>query len=141
MGSQMRFVIFALLLLPSVAFAAGPPLTPDALVRMQQAGQAPLLLDVRTPAEYSQGHIAGALNIPVDQVAARHGALGVGRDREVVVYCQSGKRAARARQTLESLGYSNVRLLEGSVQGWKAERRPLLREGSASTRNKNGSHE
>jgi rhodanese-related sulfurtransferase len=100
----------------------------DAMAQRMASHRAPLLLDVRTPAEYGQGHLAGALNVPVDEVAARHGVLGVPHDRELVVYCKSGKRAARARDTLQSLGYTNVKLLEGSADAWRAEGRPLVQE-------------
>ena len=114
------------LFLPAVAWAQD--VSRDTLVRSMASRQAPLLLDVRTPAEFREGHLAGALNVPVDEVAARHGVLGIPRDSEVVVYCKSGKRAARARDTLQSLGYTNVKLLEGSADAWRAEGRPLVQE-------------
>jgi rhodanese-related sulfurtransferase len=100
----------------------------EALARSMASHQAPLLLDVRTPKEFREGHLAGALNVPVDEVAARHGVLAIPRDSEVVVYCKSGKRAARARDTLQSLGYTHVKLLEGSADAWRAEGRPLVQE-------------
>jgi phage shock protein E len=129
------------LLLPLAASAADLPVKSRDLAAMQSSKQAPLLLDVRTPEEYRDGHIAGALNVPVDQVAARHGVLGIGRDREVVVYCKSGKRAALAQQTLQSLGYRNVRLLEGSMQTWQAEQRPVIREDAPAGGDKKRSHD
>ncbi|MGE7139604.1 rhodanese-like domain-containing protein [Luteibacter sp. NPDC031894] len=119
-------LLFIALVLPVVAW--GQDVSRNALAARMAAHEAPLLLDVRTPAEYREGHLAGALNVPVDEVAARHGALAVAHDRELVVYCKSGKRAARARETLQSLGYTNVRLLEGSADAWRAEGRPLVQE-------------
>jgi rhodanese-related sulfurtransferase len=107
------------------AMAAEAPLSAGQLVERQQAGQAPLLLDVRHADEYSDGHIAGALNIPVEQLASRAGVLGVPRDSEIVVYCVSGRRAAKAQETLESLGYSHVRVLEGSLNAWREQHLPL----------------
>jgi phage shock protein E len=107
------------------AMAAGAPLDAAQLLQRQQAGQAPMLLDVRGADEYRDGHIAGALNIPVDQLASRAGVLGVPRDSEIVVYCVSGKRAARAQETLTSLGYTHVRLLDGSLNTWRQRRLPL----------------
>src|ERR1700755_1647269 len=109
------------LLLPAAGWAQD--LSRDTLARRMAAHESPLLLDVRTPVEYREGHLAGALNVPVDEVAARHGVLGIPLDREVVVYCKSGKRAARARDSLQSLGYTNVKLLEGSADAWRAEGR------------------
>lgn len=107
------------------AMAADAPLDAAQLLQRQQAGQAPLLLDVRHTDEYADGHIAGALNIPVEQLASRAGVLGVPRDTEIVVYCVSGKRATKAQQTLSSLGYTHVRLLDGSLNTWRQRQLPL----------------
>ena len=137
----MRMAMLAFLFLPLAVLAGEPSVRPGELTRMQASKQAPLLLDVRTPEEYRDGHIAGALNIPVDQVAARHGVLGVGRDQEVIVYCRSGKRAALAQQTLQSLGYRDVHLLDGSMQAWQAEHRPVVREDAADGGNTKRSHD
>lgn len=133
----MRIGVFILvLLLAATAVAAqtrssSAPFARQELAARQRDHSAPALLDVRTPAEYREGHIDGALNVPVDQLAARHGALGFERDRAIVVYCKSGRRAARAQQILQSLGYRQVRLLDGSIQAWQGEHRPLVREGAA----------
>lgn len=110
------------------AWAADNPMAPAQLLERQHAGHAPLVLDVRRADEYGSGHIAGAMNIPVEQLAARHGALGVPRDSDIVVYCQSGRRAAKAQALLQSMGYSHVRLLDGSIQGWQQQSLPLVRE-------------
>lgn len=109
-------------------WAADGPVAPAQLLERQHAGHAPLLLDVRHADEYGSGHIAGAMNIPVEQLAARHGALGVPRDSDIVVYCQSGRRAAKAQALLQSMGYNHVRLLDGSIQGWQQQSLPLVRE-------------
>ena len=108
-----------------VAMAADAPIDAAQLLERQQAGQAPLVLDVRHADEYADGHIAGALNIPVEQLASRAGVLGVPRDTEIVVYCVSGKRAAKAQQTLDGLGYSHVRVLDGSLNGRRQRHLPL----------------
>ncbi|GAP66238.1 phage shock protein E [Mizugakiibacter sediminis] len=110
------------------AFAGEPPLAPQALAGMQSAHMAPRVVDVRTAEEYRDGHIPGALNVPYDQIAARADALDVARDAPVVVYCRTGKRAAIAQHTLEGLGYTHVRLLDGSFQAWQAARLPVVRE-------------
>jgi len=133
----MRYIPLAVLLSLAVAqavMAADAPLTSAQLVERQQAGQAPVLLDVRRTEEFRDGHIAGALNIPVEQLDSRAGVLGVPRDREIVVYCVSGRRAARAQETLETLGYSHVRVLDGSLNAWRQQNLPLVREGAADSR-------
>jgi rhodanese-related sulfurtransferase len=73
------------------------------------------LLDVRSPEEYSAGHIDGAVNIPVGELSQRLGELP--RDRGVVVYCQSGMRSARAASVLREAGFSNVHNL-GGMSRW-----------------------
>ncbi|NII11871.1 rhodanese-like domain-containing protein [Oleiagrimonas sp. C23AA] len=109
-------------------WAAQGPMRPARLVQLQKAHQAPLLVDVRTPHEYREGHIAGALNVPVSQVAARYGALHARRDQPIIVYCHSGRRAARAKATLDRLGFTHVRLLKGSMMGWRARQLPVVHE-------------
>ncbi len=72
------------------------------------------LVDVRTPEEYAAGHVDGALNVPVDEVAAR--IAEIPRERPVVVYCHSGRRAARAAETLQQNGYEVYDL--GPMSAW-----------------------
>ncbi len=74
------------------------------------------LIDVRTPAEYASGHIPGAINIPVDVIGENPPAAEKG-DR-IVVYCRSGARSGRARQTLLGLGFTDV-VNFGAVANWK----------------------
>ncbi|WP_430387456.1 rhodanese-like domain-containing protein [Dyella sp. 20L07] len=133
----MRNRLLSVLLLlagANVAAAADAPLAAAQLVARQQAGQAPLLLDVRHADEYRDGHIAGALNIPVEQLASRAGVLGVPRDREIVVYCVSGRRATRAQETLLALGYSHVRQLDGSLNAWRDQQLPLVHDSAVESR-------
>ncbi|PWK85802.1 rhodanese-like domain-containing protein [Fulvimonas soli] len=130
-GRCARALRTLFLLLPALSgvHAGDAPLGPAQWRARQARPDAPLLLDVRHADEYRDGHIAGALNIPLEQLAARHGALGVPRGGEIVVYCVSGRRAGKARELLESLGYTHVRLLDGSLEAWRAQHLPLVREG------------
>ena len=70
----------------------------------QLVEQGALLLDVRTPAEFSEGHGSRALTIPVQELAARLGEVGP-TTRPVVVYCRSGGRSASATALLRQAGY------------------------------------
>ena len=87
---------------------------PGEAKRLAAAGA--LLLDVRTPAEFAQGHLPGALNIPVVELPDRLAELG-GPDRDVVVYCRSGMRSARAATVLRRAGYRAVHDL-GAMNNW-----------------------
>ena len=65
-------------------------------------------IDVRTPAEYSQGHLEQAQLIPFDGIEAGVERLGLARDTPIYLYCAVGGRAEKARQSLIAEGYSNV---------------------------------
>ena len=77
-----------------------------------------ILLDVRTEAEYNQGHIPGSILIPVDELKNR--ALNELKDKNaaIIVYCRSGARSANASGILASLGYTNVYNMIGGIMGW-----------------------
>ena len=66
-----------------------------------------LVVDVRTPAEFAAGHHPRAVNIPVDEVQGRLSEFG-DKKKPVVVYCQSGNRSGRAKQTLEAAEFTAV---------------------------------
>jgi rhodanese-related sulfurtransferase len=74
------------------------------------------VLDVRTPAEYAEGHVPGAVNVPHDQLASR--IAEVPKDKDVVLYCRSGRRAALAADVLTAHGYTRLSHLEGDMQAW-----------------------
>lgn len=67
-----------------------------------------LVIDVRTPAEFSGGAIQGAVNIPHDEIAARIGQVEADKSRPIIVYCRSGARSAVAKKSLEQAGYTQV---------------------------------
>ncbi len=82
-------------------------------------GQAPPLIDVRTPWEYRAGHIPGAINIPLQEFEERLTELSAYRDREVVVYCETGVRASYGARRLESLGFEELRFVDGDMVAWR----------------------
>ncbi|MDP2311984.1 MAG: rhodanese-like domain-containing protein [Pseudomonadota bacterium] len=86
-------------------------------------GAVPLLVDVRTPGEFTSGHVPGAKNIPLDVLEARIGELGTA-ESEVYVICQSGARSSRASATLQAKGLRPVNVT-GGTGGWKASGYPV----------------
>ena len=83
----------------------------------------PLLIDVRTPAEFAQGHVPGAKNIPLDQLETRVNELG-DPAAEVYVICQSGARSSRASTLLAAKGFHPVDIAGGTA-GWRSAGRPV----------------
>ena len=99
-------------------------ISPQELLASAGQPDAPLVLDVRSAEEYASGHVPGARNLSHDQVAARLAELGP--TREVVVYCESGKRAALAADVLHDAGFT-VHHLVGDMSGWRAQGLPIAR--------------
>ena len=67
-----------------------------------------LLLDVRSVAEYEEGHVKGSVNVPVNQIETKIAQLAPEKTTTLRVHCASGARSARAATKLKSLGYTNV---------------------------------
>lgn len=95
------------------------------LQRLADADPDLLMLDVRTPDEYAAGHIAGAINIAYDQLPARAAELASARDKDIVLYCRSGRRTAIAVEALRRAGFTRLLHLDGDMLAWQAARRPL----------------
>jgi len=64
------------------------------------------IIDVRTPTEYSTGHIPNSINIPLSLLSKKIGR--VGKDEQIILCCASGMRSSSAKGALLSLGYHNV---------------------------------
>ncbi|GAB1484022.1 hypothetical protein MASR2M78_28390 [Treponema sp.] len=82
-----------------------------------------LLVDVRTEAEYAEGHIPGAVLFPFDELENRKtdfAKLAPAKDAAIVVYCRSGRRSGVAASTLSKLGYTNI-ADAGAISTWKGK--------------------
>lgn len=79
--------------------------------------QGALLVDVRTPDEFNAGHVENAINIPHDQVEKRLAEFGTDKNREIVLYCKSGRRAGIADTELQKLGFKNA-YSAGGYRDW-----------------------
>lgn len=115
--------VAAVALAAAGAAFAGSPVTPDELAAQISDGKtAPFVLDVRTTGEFASGRVPGATNIPIQVLEGR--VSEVPKDREVVVYCESGSRATRAGKLLAAQGYK-VRELTGSMSAWRKAQLPI----------------
>jgi rhodanese-related sulfurtransferase len=106
-----RLLALALILLtcfasPALGFADEPPLEPE-LVK-EKIAKGALILDVRRATEFEGGHLDRALNIPHDEIADRLGELADYKEREILVYCVSGRRASYAVSVLKGAGFPKV---------------------------------
>ena len=80
-----------------------------------------VIIDVRTPNEFANGHVKGAINLPVDDLT--ESAIGniAPKDQPLILYCKSGGRSASATNTLRRWGYQDVYHGYGEMQSYQGE--------------------
>ncbi len=76
-----------------------------------------MLLDIRTDKEYEQGHIPGAVHVPLSEIGEKVKKLK--KDKELMVYCDNGNRSIWAIKRLMGMGYKNLYNLKGGYNAWK----------------------
>jgi rhodanese-related sulfurtransferase len=84
-----------------------------------------LVLDVRESAEYAQGHILGARNVPLSQLEKRAAELDKLKSKPVILCCASGNRSTRAVGLLRSRGIEKVFNLSGGFAAWQQAGLPV----------------
>lgn len=106
--------------------ADAPEITPTELKSRLDAGDVPVLLDVREPFEQRIADLpdVGQARIPTGEILQRMDELDP--EKEVVVYCRSGGRSAWAARILLDRGFTNVLNLKGGVLGWREDVDPSL---------------
>ena len=119
---------------PPAAVAPAPVITQsDLLARIEKQDDSVVVLDVRTPQEFAAGHVPGARNISHDQLAARLDELTGARNKDVVLYCRSGRRSALAAETLRGTGFTKLLQLQGDFPAWEAGKLPVEKTASESS--------
>jgi len=86
-----------------------------------------VVLDVRTPAEYSQGKIEGAINISYPSSDFETKVKELSKEKKYLVYCRSGSRSTFACLVMKKLGYKNIMNLKGGLIDWSRNSKPLVR--------------
>ncbi len=140
-GSEdlIRKGLIALALLAAVAFLPSlvarlrqrPSITIEELKRRIDTRPGTLVLDVRTPADFvgEQGHIQGALNLPLEdlraQLADPQSPLGEDLERPIALVCRTDRRSAKAAALLARRGFAQVQVVQGGMTAWLANGWPV----------------
>jgi len=107
------------LLLPMLSrSAAGISVLSVTEAVMLMSRKSALVLDVREPDEFAQGHLQGARNVPLSQLSARLKELEKFRDKPVLVVCERGRRANTAAKLLKAQSFATLNILKGGMQAW-----------------------
>lgn len=113
------------LLLPMLSrSAAGISVLSVTEAVMLMSRKSALVLDVREPDEFAQGHLQGARNVPLSQLSVRLKELEKFRDKPVLVVCERGRRANAAAKLLKAQNFATLNVLKGGMQAWIEAKMP-----------------
>ena len=112
-----------LLLWQQIQQGGGAGLSPALAVQLINREKA-VVIDVCDATEYAAGHVAGAKNIPLADLATAKGLPG-NKKLPVVVVCASGQRAAKAAAQLKQMGHENAQALAGGLRAWREANLPV----------------
>lgn len=130
---MIRNILIALALLAAVIFLPHfvrklrekPMLGVASLKQQLDAGDEVLMLDVRPAAEFVGGHIAGARNIPLNELADRLAELEDFRQRPLRLLCRTDRRSAQAARLLAEAGFADAQVIQGGMTAWRAQGWPV----------------
>ena len=92
----------------------------DEAITMMEEESSYIILDVRTPEEFAERHIPGAINIPNETISTEEIPELPDKDQLILVYCRSGNRSKQASEKLVALGYTNI-VEFGGINDWPGE--------------------
>ena len=121
----VAFASGAMLLWPYVRRLGGGPSVNAAQATQLINREDALVVDVRDAAEYSAGHILGAKNMPLAKIDGGAEIAAKRKDKPVIVYCDTGKRSAKAVAALKAQGYARVSSLAGGLAAWQQAGLPV----------------
>ena len=119
----LSFLLAALLLAGCAAPAEALPyrqIHMEEAIAMMEEETGYILLDVRTPEEFAQKHIPGAINVPNETIGTEEIPELPNKDQLILVYCRSGNRSKQASEKLAALGYTNI-VEFGGINDWPGE--------------------
>ena len=123
MKKVLPIILAALLLVGCAAPGGGNSyrqVTMTDAIAMMEEETGYILLDVRTPAEFADRHIPGAINVPNETIGTEEIPQLPDKDQLILVYCRSGNRSKQASEKLAALGYTNI-VEFGGINDWPGE--------------------
>jgi len=103
-----------------------PQITADEVQNAINEKKDVVLLDVRTPEEYSRGKIEGSLNISVENIPDQIISSVPDKNKTIYVYCLSGSRSEVAVAMMKQLGFTNVFTMTNGLLMWRSKKYPLV---------------
>jgi rhodanese-related sulfurtransferase len=120
-------VLFGIYVFSSQGLKGGPEISAPETAALMKGTPRPVLIDLREPAEYEKGHIAGALSVPSAAFKERLAALKLPKQDAVVLYSNDDAQARAATRLLYESGYQGALTLKGGIAAWQAAGQPLAK--------------
>ena len=122
---RLLLLIISLMLLSSCgtlgsSYSGYRQISMNEAVKMMKDEKNYIILDVRRPDEYSEGHIPGAINVPNEEIGSAEIAELPNKSQLILVYCRSGRRSKEASEKLVKLGYTGIVEI-GGIQDYEGE--------------------
>jgi rhodanese-related sulfurtransferase len=114
------------LLLPVVQGAAASGISPTEAVQCMNREKG-VVIDVCGADEFAQGHVKGAVNVPLDQLESSLEKAVKNKSTPVIMVCAAGARSKRAQAIAQKLGYEKVHSLNGGLKAWKEANLPVAK--------------
>ena len=120
-----RYLYFMILIiLPSCDFDKSNLISAKDFNKMIKNDKSAIVIDVRTPEEFNQGHLRNSLNVNWFDENFEENLKIFNKDLPVFVYCLSGGRSSKANEKIQSLGFKNVYELDGGILEWRKNKLP-----------------
>ncbi len=110
----VRALVMKKILLTLMVFGSFGAFAEETLETTQASN--PILVDVRTEAEWNDGYIETAIHIPLDKILQKIEFATENKEQTIYLYCRSGQRSAKAEKALQSIGYTNAKNIGGIKQ-------------------------
>jgi rhodanese-related sulfurtransferase len=126
---QLLLSLTAIVSAAIVSWAADAPqnVTPDQAEKLLKEKKEIVVLDVRTPEEFKDGHIAGAKNVDFQGDDFKKQVAALDKSKTYLVHCAAGGRSSRALKVLEADKFEHVYHLNDGFNGWKQARKPVAK--------------
>jgi len=126
------FIVLVSTMVPAFAdkpapYSAIPPKDAYELIQRNKDNPNFILLDVRTPEEFGEGHIGGAINVNYNAETFVEELKRLDRAKTYLVYCRTGRRSSETLKIMKTLNFKDVYRIRGDINGWKSEKLPVVK--------------
>ena len=118
-----KYLVLVMTLIMTTAFILGScgtgykQISQDEAMKIMEEESGYLIVDVRRPDEFAEGHIEGAINVPNEGIAEEMPEELPDKDQLLLIYCRTGRRSKEASEKLAKIGYKNVYEF-GGINTW-----------------------